>query len=74
MKGDIAEISIDQLARLARDAGMSARQELPSTLRPAVPERGADDSSFYPFDRGAVRRILGLIGVNNKERDTGLSR
>ncbi len=61
MKYESSEISIDQLARLARDAGVSAQQEISDKLQERLLACEANDKGMYSSNRGVVSQVLELI-------------
>jgi hypothetical protein len=62
MKAQFSEVSIDQLARLARDAGVSSQQELPEKLQALLHGRRASDKAVYECsEMRIISKVLGLI-------------
>lgn len=62
MKSEQAQVSIDQLANLARGAGVSAEQELPLELRNKLNGKRRSDKLLYQSaGNGLVSRALGMM-------------
>lgn len=62
MKSEQSEVSIDQLATLARGAGVSAEQELPPELRYKLNgNRRSDKALYQSAGNTLVSRALGMI-------------
>lgn len=61
MKSEQPEVNIDQLANLARGAGVSVEQELPLEMRNKLYGNRQSDKALYHTNNNLVGRALGMI-------------
>ena len=64
MQRNTAEVSLETLVSLARDAGMSVHEELPERLQSMLqPRRASDGAAYRSGNSNALERLMSSIKI-----------